>query len=330
MLRTCLEKLIDGSDLSIEESQTVIREILRDAHPYQVAAFLALLRAKGETASELFGMALAMRERMIRVPIDYPTLDIVGTGGDGAHTINISTGASILAASCGVKIAKHGNRSVSSLCGSADVLEALGVNIHLAPEAIAERVDQTGFGFLYAPLFHPAMKKMREIRSKLGLRTAFHLLGPILNPAGAAYQMIGVSDPQFLHPVADVLLKLGTVRSFVFHGSGLDELSCVGAAHVLEVTPEGIQRLTLDPEALGLQRCSLEDLKGGTAQENAARLQSMFRGEKDAAAGTLILNAAAALHLYGIASSIEEGIATARENLNQGKAHALLEKLQHA
>jgi anthranilate phosphoribosyltransferase len=327
---TLIEKLIEGMDLTTQESEAAIHEILKGANPHQTAAFLALLRAKGETAEELLGMAQAMQGFMIPVSLGYPVLDIVGTGGDKANTINISTGASILAASCGVKIAKHGSRSASSLCGSADVLEALGVRFSSTPEEVSQQIAEMGFAFLFAPHFHPAMKEIKQIRSGLGLRTAFNVLGPILNPAGAEYQLIGVSHPELLELVAAVLQRLGTKRSLVFHGCGLDELSCMGPAQVLDVTAEGIRKFTLDPEALGLKKCSLEDLQGGDAKENAQKLQRLLKGEEEGAADTLILNAAVAIHLYGLAPSIEEGIVIARENLKNGNAYRLLERLQHA
>ena len=245
MLKT-LEKLLVQNDLSEEESKLAMQEIFAGASPYQAASFLMLMRSKGETAEELFGIIEAMRERMVRVPVKSRVLDIVGTGGDGAQTLNISTASAILAASCGVKVAKHGNRSVSSLCGSADVLEALGVNILAPKESLGRSIEELGIAFFFAPEFHPALKQLREVRKGLGTRTLFNIIAPFLNPATPEHFMIGVYSKELLDIAAAVLSRLNTRRSLVFHGSGLDELSCVGVAQAMEVQGEKLTPI-LDP-----------------------------------------------------------------------------------
>ena len=324
MLKKYIEKLINRENLTISEAEAAIEVILNGADPHQIAAFLVLLRAKKETADEILGIVKGMQKRMIELNISLPVLDIVGTGGDGANTINISTGAAILAASCGVKIAKHGNRAVSSQCGSADVLEALGVNINLSPAKIAQCIEKVGIGFCFAPNFHPAMKVIRDIRKNLSVPTCFNILGPLLNPARAKYLLIGVFNEELMNLMAEVILNIGIKKALVFCGNGLDELSCVGCAKVLEVTPSGIKSLILDPEVFGLARCTVEDLKGGTAKENAAILQDVFKGKIGPVANTLIFNAAVALYTCGIAISIEQAILHVKKSINDGKALELL------
>lgn len=326
MLRECIDKLLEQQDLSIYESQLAIQEIVTSANASQIGAFLTLMRAKGETVDEMTGIIQAMQSLMLPLSLTMPVLDMAGTGGDGAHTFNISTGASILAASCGVKIAKHGNRSVSSRCGSADVLEALGVNIEMQPEAIVSCIKELGIGFLYAPKFHPAMKNLGLLRRELGVRTAFNIVYPLVNPARAQYQMVGVFHEKLLDLVALCLYKSGTRRALVFHGHGLDELSCIGPAKALEVTPEGINSFTLDPEAYGLPLCKKEELKGGSIEENAHILRDIFSGTTSAKSDTLIFNAGVAIYLYGKTASIEEGIALAKKRLEEGAPDELLKQ----
>jgi anthranilate phosphoribosyltransferase len=312
MLKELTEKLLQRSSLSEQESMRAVQEMVEKQNVAQIAAFLCLLRAKGESVEELFGVILAMRQRMLPLEVRGKLLDIVGTGGDGAHTVNISTGSSILAASCGVKIAKHGNRSVSSRCGSADVLEALGVSIEMPPEKLARCIEEVGIGFFFAPNFHPAMLLLKEVRQQLGMRTIFNLIGPLLNPAGAEHLMVGVCSAELVEKMASVLQRLGTRRSLVFHGCGLDELSCVGPAEAILIDERGMERLVLDPKKLGLSPCLKEHLKGGDASFNAALLERALSGERGPIQETLIFNAAVALYLYGVVDSIEEGIARAR------------------
>jgi anthranilate phosphoribosyltransferase len=277
MLKNVIEKLLIREDLTQEESQLAIREVLNDGNAHQSAAFLMLLRAKKETVEELLGIIEELQSQMVQVSVSCPTLDIVGTGGDGAHTLNISTASAFLAAKCGVKIAKHGNRSVSSLCGSADVLEALGVNIHQTAEEVARSIEEKNFGFMFAPNFHPAFKSLKEVRRGLNMRTLFNMIGALLNPARAEHLMLGVFSEDILGIASSLVQKLKTRRSFVFHGCGLDELSCVGPSKVIEVTQEGMRAFVLDPADFGLKRCSVEDLRGKDAQYNAAKILDALR-----------------------------------------------------
>jgi anthranilate phosphoribosyltransferase len=326
MLKTYIEKLMSGENLTEMEAQTAVNEILNRASPSQIAAFLVLLRAKKETTDEILGIVQGMRERMIALSIATPVLDIVGTGGDGANTINVSTGAAILAASCGVKIAKHGNRSVSSRCGSADVLEALGVNINLSADKVVKCIEEVGIGFCFAPNFHPAMKSIKEVRKSLAVPTCFNMIGPLLNPAKAKYLLIGVFNEELMHLIAEVVFELGVQRALVFHGNGLDELSCVGSANILEVSDAEIKPIILDPKDFGFPRCEVADLKGGFAKENAKILLDVFNGKSGAIADTLIFNAAVAIYVYGITRSIEEAIAMVKFNIKTGKVISLLNK----
>lgn len=323
MLKT-LEKLLVQNDLSAEESRLAMHEIFAGASPYQAASFLMLMRSKGETVEELFGIIEAMRGRMVRVPVKSRVLDIVGTGGDGAQTLNISTASAILAASCGVKVAKHGNRSVSSLCGSADVLEALGVNILAPKETLSRSIDEFGIAFLFAPEFHPALKQLREVRKGLGTRTLFNIIAPFLNPATPDHYMIGVYSKELLDIASALLAKLSTRRSLVFHGSGLDELSCVGPAQAIEVQGEKLTPMIIDPEELGLKPCSIEDLKGKDAKYNAEKICEAFDGKDSPFAETIALNGGVALYLYEKVESIKEGIAEAKRHLREKKASELL------
>ncbi len=296
-----------------EEFQKMLGE------PVQMGAFLALLSAKGETVDEIFGLVQVMRSQMLPLVLDRPTIDIVGTGGDQAGTVNISTGSALLAAKCGASVVKHGNRSVSSLCGSADVLEAMGYNIHETPEEVQESVKKTGFGFSFAPNYHPAMKQVRAVRNAIKIPTIFNLIGPLLNPAGTDHMQIGVYKPELVPKIAEVLFRLGTKRSLVYSGHGIDELSCIGKTEAILVTEKGLETLTIDPESLGLKKCTLEDLKGGDALMNARMLKNPPAGLKD----TLILNAGVALFLYGAAKTIEEGVQIAKKNCKKSFKEAI-------
>ena len=253
MLKPMIEKLIEKRNLTNQEACSAVLDIVDGSNAYQATAFLALLRAKGETVEELVGMAKALRSLMVPVPLKSCVLDIVGTGGDYSNTLNISTGACLVASACGVKIAKHGNRSVSSLCGSADVLEALGVNVIMSPKEVAYAIDHIGIGFMFAPHYHPALKTVAELRKGLSIRTIFNLMGPLLNPASASYRLIGVSRIEQLDLMAEAIYRLGTDRSLVFHGNGLDELSCLGPVEVREVSQHGIKSWVLNPQALAFR-----------------------------------------------------------------------------
>ncbi len=326
MLKSLLEKLICQKNLTKEESALAIDQILADANPNQIAAFLVLMRAKGETVEELQGIIEAMRTKMIQIQIPTPVLDIVGTGGDGAHTLNISTASAILAASCGVKIAKHGNRSVSSACGSADVLEWLGINIHQGKENLSRCIEEVGIGFMFAPNFHPAIKNLKEIRAGLNIRSFFNIIGPLLNPAHAQYLMVGVFHKDLMEKVASLLCHLKIHRALVFHGCGLDELSCLGPSDVIEVSENSIRHFVLDPIELGLKQCTLDDLRGKDAAYNAHRIVEALEGKQSPFADTIALNAGVAAYIYGITDSIVEGIEMAKIHLKEKRGLNLLSK----
>lgn len=274
-LRDVLEMLIEGKDLTEKQSQDTMMDILSDFSPEQAAAFLVLLRAKGETAAEVAGLARAMLSEVQQVSTHNDVVDIVGTGGDGIGSVNISTGACIIAAAAGAKVAKHGSRSVSSLCGSADVLEALGVAIDLGPESVSRCISEANLGFMYAPRYHPAMKRIRPIRSALKIRTIFNILGPMLNPASASYGLVGVYSPSISKLMGESLLRLGMQKALVVHSMGLDELTPMGPADVVEVTAGcELKHYTLDPLDVGIPRCEVKDLAGkagvcGSADESS-------------------------------------------------------------
>jgi anthranilate phosphoribosyltransferase len=326
VLKDVIEKLLAGQHLTKEESSLAITEVLSGANPSRIAAFLVLMRAKKETVDELHGIIDVMRAKMQRVSISLPVLDIVGTGGDGAHTLNISTASALLAAACGVKVAKHGNRSVSSLSGSADVLEALGIAIHSPASSIVRSIEEIGIGFMFAPDFHPFLQQVKEVRKALGLRTLFNLIGPLLNPAGPHHLMLGVSQEDLLETVAALMMRLGEGKSMVFHGCGLDELSTMGPAKVIEVSGGGMRSFQLDPLDYGLKRCALEDLKGKEAAYNAAKIVEALDGRESPFADTIALNAGVAVYLYGIAETVQEGILLAQSQLKNKSALNLLNK----
>jgi len=316
-------------DLTGEEVTSAFEEIARgDANGEQVAALLCLLRSKGETAEEVGAIVSVMLRHAVPAKVEGELLDIVGTGGDGHDTLNYSTAAAVLCAASGARVCKHGNRSVSSRSGSADVLETLGVAL-LPPDAIAECVDRCGIAFMFAPHFHPAMKHVVPVRKALGVRTVFNILGPLLNPARAQRLMLGVYSPALLDLYGHVLHRLGVRHALVVHCCGLDELAPLGQAEAVEVTPDaGVRRLTVDAAAIAGARCSIEDLKGGDAAHNAAALREIFAGG-EAAAGphgqTISLNAGAALYVCGRAASIEEGYHLAMDTLRSGAALKVLD-----
>lgn len=329
ILKSCIEKLMRGENLKDIACQQAIDEILNPTiNPLQIAAFLVLLRAKNETTDELEAIVKTLQNKMITVSTKHTVLDIVGTGGDGMNTVNISTGSALLAAACGVKVAKHGNRSVSSLAGSADVLEALGVNIHATPEQISKCIDKIGIGFCYSPNFHPVTQALRSFRKELNVPTTFNILGPLLNPAKAEHTVLGVFDEKLIPIMADVLMQTGTKRSVVVHtrltSHGIDEISCAGPVRITEVNGNKKHEYILDPCDVGLPRCDINDLRGGDALMNAQLLLDAFNGQKGPIADTLILNAGIALYVYGTFSSIAEAVTHARDKLNSGDVTNLL------
>jgi anthranilate synthase/phosphoribosyltransferase len=329
-IKEAIGKVMSGEDLTEEEAEAVMGQIMAgEATPAQIGAFLTALRLKGETVEEITGCARAMRRSAIPVrPRRRDLVDTCGTGGDRTGTFNISTTVAFVVAGAGLAVAKHGNRSVSSRCGSADVLEALGVNLELTPEQVAHCIDQVGIGFLFAPRLHPAMKHAIGPRREMGVRTIFNILGPLTNPAGATRQIMGVYDPNLTNPLAQVLGRLGVQTAFVVHGAdGLDELSTTGVNRVSYLRDGWVKDFFLDPAELGLPRARLEDLRGGTAEENVQITQAILAGERGPRRDVVLLNAAAALVAGGVARDFEEGLQRAAEAIDSGRAWEKLEGL---
>jgi len=330
MLKPYISKLIAFEDLSAGEAQTAMDIIMTgQATPAQIGAYLMGLRMKGETVDEIVGSARSMRAHASLVPVhvDGDLLDVVGTGGDGSHSFNISTAAALVTAGAGRKVAKHGNRAASSSCGSADVLAALGVNIDLTPEQVAACIEQVGIGFMFAPRFHPAMKHAIGPRREMGTRTIFNLLGPLTNPAGATHQLIGVYAASMTETFARVLGTLGGKAAFVVHGfGGLDELTTAGPNVVSHLKDGQVRTFELDPLKLGLRRAGAEHLRGGDPQENAKILRAVLSGEDEGPRrDVVLLNAAAALAAES--GNLEAGLALAERALNSGAALAKLDAL---
>jgi anthranilate phosphoribosyltransferase len=325
-----IAQLLEGRPLERAQARSVMDEIMRgEATPAQIGGFLIALRGKGETADEIAGCAEAMREHVLPVRSGRDDLvDTAGTGGDGAHTLNISTAAALVAAAAGAAVAKHGNRAVSSACGSADVLEALGFDLELSPERIAGSIDELGFGFMFAPTHHPAMRHAAPVRRELATRTVFNVLGPLTNPAGARAQVVGVYAPGLVRTIAEVLAALGARRAFVVHGAGgIDELSPAGPNLVCEVAGGTVVERTIDPEDLGVPRCDPAELRGGTPAENAAAIREIFAGGDGGRRSAILLNAAGAIAAAGHAEDLREGLALAQRTLDSGAALERLEAL---
>ncbi len=329
-IREAIEKLVNRIHLSEVEMVSVMNEIMTgEATPLQVASFLTALRMKGETLAEITGAARVMREKANRVDVQAKTvLDTCGTGGDQKGTFNISTTAAFVVAGAGVRVAKHGNRSVSSQSGSADVLGALGVKVDAPKERVEACIDKIGIGFLFAPLLHEAMKYAVQPRRDIGIRTIFNLLGPLTNPALATHQLLGLYSGELVGTIAHVLKNLGSVRAMVVHGvEGLDEISLCGPTKVAELRDGEVQEYVIEPEALGLKPCRLEDLLGGSAAESAAIVRSVLEGKKGAARDVVLLNSGAALYVSSHAVSIAEGMGLAAQSIDSGRAHEKLEGL---
>ena len=330
MIQQAIAQLLDGRDLELAEAKEAMHEIMSgEATPAQTAGFLVALSAKGETADEIAGCAEAMRAHVVPVvPARDDLVDTAGTGGDGARTLNISTAAALVAAAAGAAVAKHGNRAVSSASGSADVLEALGFDLELEPDRIAQSIDELGFGFIFAPAHHPGFRHAAPVRKELGVRTVFNVLGPLTNPAGARAQVVGVYSPELAPVIADVLSRLGARRAYVVHGAaGIDELSPAGPNLVYEVEDGSVRSRTIDPSDLGVERCRPEALRGGTPAENAAAIRAVFAGEAGAHRDAVLLNAAGAIAAAGHAHDLAEGIALARGAVDSGAAAERLESL---
>ena len=300
-----------------------------EATPAQIGGFLVALRLKGETADEIAGCAEAMREHVLTVrPKRDDLVDTAGTGGDAARTINISTAAALVAAAAGAGVAKHGNRAVSSASGSADVLEALGFRLELPRAEIERSIDELGFGFLFAPTHHPAMRHAAPVRRELAARTVFNVLGPLTNPAGARAQVVGVYAPSLVRTIAEVLAQLGARRAFVVHGAaGIDELSPAGPNLVCEVVDGDVREREIDPLELGVPRCDPSELRGGSPGDNAEAIRAVFRGENGGKRSAILLNAAGAIAAAGHADDLREGLEVARAAVDSGAALARLDEL---
>jgi len=328
-LRGAIAKVAAGKSLSQEEAAEAFDLVMSGAAtPAQIGALLLGLRARGETVEEIAGAARAMRAKVLTVRAPEGAIDTCGTGGDGKGTFNISTCTAFVVAGAGVPVAKHGNRAISSRSGSADVLKELGVNIEASPETISRCIAKCGLGFMFAPAHHAAMRHVAQVRTELGTRTIFNLLGPLANPAGAKYQIIGVFGKEWVEPIAQVLALLGTIRAWVVHGSdGLDELTTTGISDVAVVDAGKVSTFRISPRNAGLPDARPEDLTGGNAVENAAHIRAVLGGLKGPLRDIVLLNAAAALLVAGKASTLREGVALASESIDGGKALAVLEAL---
>jgi len=329
MIKEAIALLVSGRSLTTEEAASVMEEIMEGkATPAQLGAFVTALRIKGETADEIAGLARVMLTKAVRVTIVEPVLDVVGTGGDNSNTFNISTAAAFVAAGAGLKVAKHGNRAMSSRCGSADVLEALGVRIDLNAEQVQRCLQEVGMGFMFAPIFHPAMKYAAAPRREIGIRTIFNILGPLTNPAGAKAELLGVADESLLEKLTLVLQSLGCYHALVVHGEdGLDEITIAGKTQVCELKDGHIKRYSISPEDLGLSRASVDSLRGGTVDENATLLRGIVAGAPGPQRDVVLMNAAAALLAGDRVETLQHGLALAREVIDGGHALAKLDQL---
>jgi anthranilate phosphoribosyltransferase len=317
--------------LSLDEARLAMGAVMDgEATPAQLAALLVALRMRGETVDELAGFAMAMRERVLPVAAPAGTIDLVGTGGDGSGTFNVSTAAALVVAAAGVPVAKHGNRAITSRAGSADVIEALGIRMDHDAESAARDLRELGFAFLFAPGFHPAMRHAGPTRREIGVRTAFNLIGPLTNPAGARRAVIGVGDGGVAARIAEVARILGTERTLVVHGAGIDELPLDGTGVLYDVSPDGIERRSVVASELGLGVAATPELRGGEAAENADRIEAIFAGESGPGRDVVLLNAAAGLLAAGRAPDLDGGIGMAAATIDAGRAARLLARLRAA
>ena len=329
LVRAALNTIVDGGTLSMDEAHRAMGAVMDgEATPAQLAALLMGLRMRGETVDELAGFAQAMRDRVVRVDAPEGAIDVVGTGGDGSGTFNISTTAALVAAAAGVPVAKHGNRAMTSRSGSADVLDALGIRIDHDAASAGAALRDLGFAFLFAANFHPAMRYAGPTRREIGVRTAFNLLGPLTNPAGTRRQLLGVGDAALAARMAEVVQRLGTERTFVIHGDGVDELPLDGSGVLYVITDDDIQRHAIDASALGFKRAATSKLAGGTPDENARLTEAVLRGEPGIRRDVVLLNAGAALLVAGVVGQLEEGIERAALTIDAGLAAELLEALR--
>jgi len=325
-----IERVTEGTDLSQAEAREAARLVFEEATEAQIGALLAALRAKGETETEIAGFAEGMRDAARTISPDRtPLVDTCGTGGDDHDTINVSTTSAIVTAGAGAAIAKHGNYSVSSSSGSADVLEVAGVDVEAEPDAVEACIDERGIGFMLAPVFHPAMKAVIGPRKELGMRTVFNVLGPLTNPAGADAQVVGVYDPELVPVLANALAHMGLDRGMVVHGDGLDEIALHGETRVAEIDDGDVTEYTLVPEDVGLETAPIEAVAGGSPEENAADLRGIVEGEVTGPKRDIILaNAGAAIYVAGLADSHEAGVEAAREAIDSGGAAEKLDALR--
>ncbi len=330
MIRESIETLVSGRSLTFEQAAGVMEEIMSaDATPAQIAAFITALRVKGETVDEIAGLASIMRAKAIPVKVTPPVVDTCGTGGDNSSTFNISTATAFVAAGAGLKVAKHGNRAITSHCGSADVLEALGVKIDLGAEAVAECLETVGIGFMFAPIFHPAMKYAAVPRREIGIRTVFNILGPLTNPARAESQVIGVPNQEIGNKIAFVLHRLGTKHSLVVHGiDGMDEISISGRSLVWKADEQGVSPpYEISPLDFGFKEASRTEISGGKPEENAETLRGILGGEKGPRRDIVVMNAAAALVAGNQAPDLKQGACLAQEAIDSGRALEKLDRL---
>jgi anthranilate phosphoribosyltransferase len=329
MIKEAIAALVSGHSLSADDTAQVMEEIMQgEATPAQFGAFVTALRLKGETVDEIVGLARTMKARAIPVIIDEPVVDTCGTGGDGSQTFNISTTAAFVAAGAGLKVAKHGNRAMSSQCGSADVLEALGIKIDLTAEQVQTCLQEAGIGFMFAPSFHPAMKYAAVPRREIGIRTVFNILGPLTNPAGAKAQVLGVADDSLVEKMALALQYLGCNHALVVHGEdGLDEITTGGKTHVCEVKGGHMVNYVISPEKIGLIQSNSDSLKGGIAKENAEMLRNILKGTPGPQRDAVLMNAAAVLLAGDKVETLQRGVELAQNTIDSGQALKKLEQL---
>ena len=329
MIKEAIAQLVGGHSLTMDEASTVMNEIMEGtATPAQFGAFVTALRCKGETVEEIAGLARTMRAKALRVNISEPVVDTCGTGGDGKGTFNISTATAFVVAACGLKVAKHGNRAMSSQCGSADVLETLGVKIDLNPQQVQKCLETIGIGFMLAPVFHPAMKYAAAPRKEVGIRTVFNILGPLTNPAGARAQVLGVPEKSLTEKMATVLKMLDCQHALVVHGEdGLDEITITGKTFVSELKNGSVKNYEVTPEEMGLTRGKPDSLKGGAAKDNANLLLGIFSGKKGPCRDIVLMNAAAALLAGDKVTTLGQGIVLAAEAIDSGKALRKVQEL---
>ena len=328
MIKEAIYEIVNGNDLSYEMAEQVMDEIMSgEASQIHMGAFLTGLRMKGETIDEITACAAGMRKHCTRILHDMDVLEIVGTGGDEVGTFNISTISSMVVSAAGIPVAKHGNRSVSSKCGAADVLEALGADITISPEKSTKILDEIGFCFLFAQTYHTAMRFVAPVRKELGIRTIFNILGPLANPAGANYELLGVYDEKLVEPLAQVMLKLGVKRAIVVHGQdGLDEITLSAPTTCCELRDGALKSYILEPEQVGLKKCSLNELIGGDPEENAAIAMSILNGEKGPKRDAVVLNSAACIYMVRDGITLTDAVKEAEEILDSGRARVQLEK----